>query len=406
MLPPVSCCVLGRGSTTAKRHRSKGLGQAGISDRRAIIRALASIASYLCADFYIQQIPERILIRTHNFDQKWISKEIRWHDFFEVAMDTYRASDSGTDGEGTSPFQKMIVSIDNDQPAATRSDTRYIITTKDNATIVQDFMEAKSLSLGMMGCEDNSPSSSSSQHNVVRPRQLPFEWRFQIKWYIPEELLMMHLEQMEDPMHYMIPYIRTEKEQLQSCEYAEVKSSKVVKNIAHRLLDDLHQEYSKNSTIDITIGTLLVRRGDKIKLCDTSLATMKNYLKCSFEPIRHKNTLVLYSTDEADANYTGTIRDIIENQIVDKASGSNHHRFLLLDDKIKEQLRRPEVPEMYWNNYHLFLIVKEVMNLSHFALNKHVLSGCKDCSPIRLCDDEMSAAECEEIQKNDFNKMY
>jgi len=357
--------------------------KAGINDREKIFDALANLAAYLCAELRVLA-PHEMLIPQHNFGRP-LSNTLHWYDFFNITQNRYSVSPSNGAAENTQqPFQKLPFSIENKpNPPNTNSSTRHIIATNNRTTLVKDFLLAKTYSMRMKCDAKEDPDrhamggtgSAATRNGTVHG----FEWRIDISWWGPRQDLRKHLQKnMKAVIHR--PYIRLPKSSIQDtlpkeCRYAEIKPSRRIKDLANIVWDDITRTYS---TKDVTFGTLMIRRGDKVTMCNTNLTKMKYFLQCSFEPVKDRDVLLLYTTDERDPAYTDAIQHMVEND----ARGNGKRRLLVLDGLIEERLQKPDVPVGYRNNYHLFSIAKELMARSKFALHQHLHTGCPECSPI------------------------
>mmetsp|Transcript_19676 Transcript_19676/g.55594 ORF Transcript_19676/g.55594 Transcript_19676/m.55594 type:complete len:501 (-) Transcript_19676:319-1821(-) len=366
-------------------------GRAGLTDRQKIFDALSNLAAYLCAELQVR-VPYYMLNAKHNFGEL-VSQDLRWYDFFSVLQNRHIESPPNNSISNQQSFEKVPLSL-KQLPYSRKLlrqivTKRRVITSNNETTLVQDFLLAKRISMEhdcgaeKVSHDANGAHVTTTRNEEIFNRTFGFEWRIDMNWYQARRVLRSHIQKtMSSVVHR--PHIQlsnyTDDIKPAACRYAEIQVSANLTNLSNIVWDDIERTYSNNYTKNITIGTLMIRRGDAVTSCNTNLTKMEHYLKCSFEPVKDRDIALLYTTNEADPAYTDAIKEMVENN----ASGKGKRRLLVLDGLIDKRLQEPDIPVGYRNNYHIFSIAKELMARSDFALHQHRRAGCLECSPIVL----------------------
>jgi hypothetical protein len=151
---------------------------------------------------------------------------------------------------------------------------------------------------------------------------------------------------------------------------------------------------SVNSTLQPPIiGYFHIRRGDAIGDCDTSLERLQQYLRCSFDSwysflqsssssslssIQHakrqRDLILLFSSDERDAQYRKSVAQLVyqqqQQQHASSSSSSSHNNTLprvsfvdldeLTNSMLQEEIRQGHAPVWRLNNFYLYQIMYQL----------------------------------------------
>mmetsp|Transcript_24187 Transcript_24187/g.68113 ORF Transcript_24187/g.68113 Transcript_24187/m.68113 type:complete len:284 (-) Transcript_24187:1852-2703(-) len=277
-------------------------------------------------------------------------------------------------------FQRVEFKIHSIHSPALNETTRHRIITSKPTKFGDHFQKAKMLAATSMECNSSS----------LQQRNRGFRWHIRSNWYKCKPYLYEYLNSMKELIH--------KPKRARGCPYATVNRSKRIEKIADRIWEDILATYAKNHTQQLIAGVLLVRRGDRLEECDTSLAKMKHFLKCSYKPVLGKDTLLLFTSNEADPSYSESIRHIVENDIEPQSSGNGlamhnaHnedggngiHQFAMLDEIILKKLGEMEGLASYQNNYHVFSIANALGERAHFKWHQRGRVGCVACDPVAI----------------------
>jgi hypothetical protein len=155
------------------------------------------------------------------------------------------------------------------------------------------------------------------------------------------------------------------------CSYTNKTSPLYVKHMA----DDIWNLIQTLGKPQAVVGSWHVRRGDAITLCNTTLGRMESYLLCSFNGTSSKPITLLFASDERNSEYRLGIQRLVEDL--------GHVTFVDLDEMvlkyIKGATRENERDESKSDNYHVFLLEKNLRTRAAFKLAHRRTISCKDC---------------------------
>jgi hypothetical protein len=315
-----------------------------------VISRFANLAGYLCANLYVD--PPHLLLHPKHNEGKPVSKDLTWADFYHF--------DFGFN-QTLLEMPKDFVSASDVKDLAGRSPEFSITTTFSNGNwelfhLLENYVSQQ---------VDNE---ESNRYFVWHIRS----WIFKMDLYQKED----PLQQLPMPLSFPHLWIRSPANDC-SCKYMDtqqLKPSEYINSIVQSVRNTIHDSQH--------VGVFHIRRGDSANWCNTSVATMKTYLECSFDDSTHLgNITVLLSTDERDLQY---IEQILS--VMDPLSFS-HIRIIWLDPMIRNHIQKEFVDQdprlkRLQNNYFVYAVTKEIRMYADFFMEQKRNISCPKCSPI------------------------
>jgi hypothetical protein len=300
----------------------------GLSDRHAIIAALADLAGSLCATLLFPP-PTEMLAARHNHGTP-VDPKMRWSDFFHISFlqdaspALYELSLHSSVGNQESYYQKSSFGP---------------------GTIVQDWHE-----LEMRSWQEEAK---------------PFLWTVP-HWYDVDGILG-HAMSMQQRSKSHLPALSGH----QGCRYTDETAAPVLAQIQETIWKEIQQ----TSPRDAAIGYFHIRRTDATKECLSILPKIDLYLSCSFQTIRpgQHNITILFASDAPSPIYRQGIRDMIENKY--------GMRFIDLDHMVERHLGA-EQPAYLQNNFVVYQIETMLQWRASFRLERRRQVACNDCDQV------------------------
>lgn len=319
--PPSSCCATCAHYENVLAISHATLGRAGLSDRYSMLRILANLAGALCARLHVGR-PCNLLSSKHNYGEQQLDCAIPWSRYFDVVWV------DKADGPVLIEHERISSQVER-----TNGSTVQLIDTKGSTSDRQ--LAAQYLTaLRIRG----------SNHQR-------FRWTWDVKNGLPLAALRSSLINrlvLSDLLgDELLPnlwgeaksktdkrghtswslYVHNESYASQACVYARQPVSVAIQQLAGRFMLDHRLEPR-------TFLSVHLRRGDATVQCDSSVARVVAWLKCSpfwQDPIpnasRHGRippsplTLLLF-TDETDASYLGDMTRALQGlQVLDRGAG-------------------------------------------------------------------------------------
>ena len=419
---------------------------AGLADRMSVLNSLASLAGYLCARFEWSS-PSQMLAKRHNHNQP-IAESTEWNDFFDA-----RWLQDGTPLWSTNTTTSSITNIG-------RSDQNHTIYSLQNWTLI---LECKTRSESLSQLEQieafslqHTDGTSSFlwiiDFNLYDMRgsmvsRLRGKAINQTTMSIPTTTTTIRTANITSTMAHStnstfpiadqtnrnnsIPRTTTDQaddneRMLPSlitmpvrwgCTYHELTipshTIPLVDEIWRTVLQQHQQRRASlpNATTTATttatantttprVGILHIRRGDTIKVCNTSLSRMASFLRCSFEGSDVLGPIVLlFSSDEQDPKYRQGIQRIIEEDDDDDGDATvssnvfRHVTFVDFDQLVQRQIQRliqqgrlpiRLLPVTTNNNFYIWKVqdwIRQTKPIA-FTLEQRRTWSCRDCDTI------------------------
>ena len=134
------------------------------------------------------------------------------------------------------------------------------------------------------------------------------------------------------------------------------------------------------SEIKSEFGTLHIRRGDAIQLCNTEINRVKDYLECSLKKCDSDFPVILF-TDESSETYFKNISDVLTSLNHKMINGEK-----LIKSVLETEVRNGRLSDKYINNFIQFEISLLIRYSSRYQMNQRRKENCNDCDDW-ICDD-------------------
>jgi hypothetical protein len=333
-----------------------GHGVAGLGDRFYIIMQLAQIAGYLCARLELPP-PSACLNIQHNH-YLHLSSDLIWQDFKNL---TFREDNSSVIVDPRlSSFDRNFSNwrktpLYDEQKY---SDWLYIVSDKNSDTL-KDYERLQNFSWQQ---EENSAIGfiweirSSYYSSTLNKNQLldpPLTIQNNSKYSVdmrPKHHVRKKKKDGSQPENKNIRSTATNHiETTNRCNYVQeiVPPSDMV-----LLMNRIKERILSISLQNATYGYFHIRRSDTIKVCNTTIAEIRNFLQCSLNGTERfgKNITILMGSDETDESYRQSVIGLSDDyshlQILD-ADKITH-------DVLTESIRSGVVNKKLDNNFYIY----------------------------------------------------
>ena len=246
-----------------------GQRQAGLGDRRTLLRASANLAASLCARLYVPP-PCRLLRAEHNMNEQSVSCRHTWSHYFNLSIDHDGRSPLADSHARDEVLRRPHVPINMTMPRFNRHSTRT-----RHRTDGREVIEGYDLAARM----------------VQQRAQLPFVWyveSYYFDWAAPLQahiLSLAHapggggggLARSRFPLPALVlPSVEeAQREGLRAaCRLVSVAEPPIVASALSRFADATGGPLGG-------LSVLHVRRGDQEPACDTRVLTIMGVLSCS-----------------------------------------------------------------------------------------------------------------------------
>ncbi len=409
--------------------------RAGLSDRFAVLSGTLQLAGYLCARVYLSR-PRFWLAPKHN-DGREVDVRVTWEDlnhFYFLDDDDDDQGNSSISSSSSSRRRRKSALVDwvndanvNMPPLVhkikrSRKYNKWLYVRTDNASHIGEHLERI--------------ESVSFSQNPTDPWR-GFLWDIRAYYYLWFGVLVSHMHQRQHPMTMMPPSWSDSKNSNnkssirmswrremqpfgvqsanQGCQYARADTPAPVLQILQQMFDHIQYNVTTSSFLSSTtthhlvtanktwIGYFHLRRGDTVRVCNTTLERMERYINCSLtQPLKvassnikhhHLQVILLFSSDETSAEYRQQVARMVE--------ASNHHQpdfdsttssritvsFVDVDQLgqyfLVQAIQQGTIPEwLLGNNFYLYRIVSMIEwrrpEIS-FRLEQR-RSTCPDCT--------------------------
>ncbi|GFH47101.1 hypothetical protein CTEN210_03576 [Chaetoceros tenuissimus] len=363
---------------------------AGLGDRKSIMKRLAQVAGYLCAQVVLPP-PSYLLTSDHNKGQD-ISTSLEWRDFYNLTFiqDNVPAIKSakqefGKDASTTMDWNDVPV-FDTTSNASQYKNWLHVISEdgqwkRDFAKVVDySFRYASSKNHGFIwewkgslhnadifkepldGPSADVKSTLSSNGDIYKPSMRPL------------------LE-----LYCSVNGIKNRtNEQCKGCVYTNDDVDPIMVKVMKKELEDRIQSLALDQSY---FGHLHIRRGDSINDCDTSIPSMKDFLHCSLNNTKDlgRNITLLMTSDEDDEEYRLKILSIF-----DKERSYSHISILDIDaiamNMLEDAIERKVIAQEVVSNYYIYNLEYMLRDWHSKVVDFHLIhrrSTCKKCIRIR-----------------------
>mmetsp|Transcript_226 Transcript_226/g.360 ORF Transcript_226/g.360 Transcript_226/m.360 type:complete len:479 (-) Transcript_226:1591-3027(-) len=350
---------------------------AGLGDRIIILKGLAQLAGYLCAEV-IMPPPKEQLTTIHN-NGRPISEELEWSDFINI---TFIQDGSPAIKSAKTLEDGITISSWSDIPAITFSgskDKDWLHVVSTDGKIRDDFQYLLKFSF-------------QQPHNAT----IGFVWEIHKEWYTADlwseqfpRLVDLEPER-ENADHdyydtkmrpFFSSYYRVHKnlkeKEKSACWYIKSDSPPTQMAMLQKRVLRRIEKYSLKNAI---FGTLHLRRGDVIDVCDTSVETMRQYFSCSLKNTETlgRNITLLLTSDEVDKQYRHDIMDLMKDY---------PHVSILDVDKIVTHVVREAadhgiISKALVNNYYTYEVENILRDKDSTFVRFHLMrrrNRCRNC---------------------------
>jgi len=371
----------------------------GLSDRKAIIKDLAQLAGYLCAELVLPPPSVNLSIK-HNY-KELVSNSVAWSDLYNITfMDGSHAIRS-LDINSTKNYSVQQQHQDHyhswsDVPVFSTSggtskykDWLHIVSTDGKTK--EDFRTVQNFSF-----RQEIDTIEKHKHTKKDPTTTAgFIWEIHKKWYQSDlweqklpELLRSIKQGLKEGHHHndMMPYLfqyykfhpEIRESKRQGCRYTNTDTvPSHIKTMQKRLV----RRIIRNSVDNTKHGILHVRRKDTIHECDTSVDRMREFLACSLNGTDSlgSNLTILLTSDEEDVEY--------RHEIIELADRYRHVSILDADELVKnivhEAVKNGVIDKGLDNNYYIFEVEQVLRGWENDFVKFHLVrrrsNKCKDC---------------------------
>ena len=348
-----------------KIYYSEASDGAGIGDRATILWNLAQLAGYLCAE--LDMPPPRDLLNPIHNDGEYVSPNVQWSDLYNLTF------------------------VQNNTMAIREHQFEYDFESRlklpvYHDPIYKDWLHAASTK-GKMRVDFEMLQNFSWQQS--ENLTTGFVWEIH-GFYFQSDLREAGLPELSAEIREevgqlyspsMRPYYKVEEAAGRgSCLYTHDDTRPSHLKVMEKLMERrIRMQSSENSIF----GSLHLRRGDSIDVCDTSLEALRQYLACSLNGTESlgRNITLLMTTDEKDVGYR---RDVLEI-----ARDYTHVSILDADEivlnTVTEAIRDGVINAELHNNFYIFEIEEVLRNVDSNFVQFHLIrrrSKCKDCVKI------------------------
>jgi len=317
----------------------------GLGDRQYVIRELAELAGYLCAQVIFPK-PAQIMTRLHNNWQR-LDIRIEWSDFFNLTF------------------------ADDNMPAV-RSD--------EFGNIPADYERVESQNGNWKKQFEEIQERSWRQ----RDGDKGIAWDISGGRFFENDLTYYELPRLPDDLRdilgsqynpeVMAPKVSKLKKKGALCQYT---NSNALPDKVEVMKTRLSEKIREMSPEDSVLGIMHLRRGDAINECDTSVAKVKEMLSCSLKGTENEgNITILLQSDEENIEY--------RQNIINLQNDFEHVKILDMDylakEVIKEAVASGDLHWMFNNNYYIFKVGSWVKGVK-FTLARRRMD-CNDCNTL------------------------
>jgi hypothetical protein len=425
--PPKLYRNCGSGRTTGGGYRNRIVFyekySAGLNDRRQLLQFLTSIAQFLCAKVVLADPPSGLLSVHHNNDQS-VNETLSWSDFFIYTPwipDDYEYDDDDDDdnnGSGSGGYTSLVLDYKEEQQqqeqqqAATvqvqstiHNKMNYV--PEINEIINLSFHTNQSFTWTIRGPMFPAISKSFQKHfrhlekQTQQTQIFPFEYTNlytqQHYGYNVQRAVQLLLQRLYTEFG-VVPAIRQEESSSSSSTISLSVSSDTTTETGGR---------AETSTPVVMLGSWHIRRGDAVKVCNTELDQLAQFVNCSFADVvattrassmnetTHRTTassslppsiVVFMTSDEKDPTYRLGILNLFDPY--------DNILAVDLDEWLQKQLATVQEdddlslvwPVSYHNNYHLFeleMAVLDALDLT-FQIEHRRKFSCPVCQKITI----------------------
>ena len=352
---------------------------AGLGDRKTVMKDLAQLAGFLCAEVILPP-PVYLLTPQHN-NGKTVSENLVWQDFYNL---TFQENNEPAIQDARREFGYKFNNWKNVPLFDTTShDSKYngwlhVVSTNDEWK--DDYYKILDYSY-LHGSED----------------EYGFIWELKGALYDADIFEEIRLNGPSDDVLSLLPknsYRPKMRPRLdvfcgingirikdcRGCVYTNEDVDPVhLKIMKKRLEKRIRNQALKNAYL----GHLHIRRGDAIDDCDTSVERMEEYFKCSLDDteVLGRNITLLMTSDEDDSEYRDEILSLINDD------DRYQHVSILDSDKIVKSIMKDAVESNLiakdmLNNYFVFDVEYLLQDWSSTLMDFHLVrrrSMCTDC---------------------------
>eukprot|EP00522_Entomoneis_paludosa_P000283 CAMPEP_0172473540 /NCGR_PEP_ID=MMETSP1065-20121228/68907_1 /TAXON_ID=265537 /ORGANISM="Amphiprora paludosa, Strain CCMP125" /LENGTH=463 /DNA_ID=CAMNT_0013231715 /DNA_START=180 /DNA_END=1571 /DNA_ORIENTATION=+ len=407
---------------------------AGLRDRWEVLRHLGNLGALLCARVLVPP-PHQALCKRHNGDQR-VSKALLWHDLVNYTLlgSSRRSHASPVLLSSWSSSENWTSTI---QTGNQSQEVRHFVTDKHETASLAEMYQHVPVLLSSLSSRANwtstiqtwnqsqevrhfvtdkheTASLAEMYQHVVKQRQRqrrsqsiqPLVWDIQppdtiwkfLRYTAQPQLVQMRQEELtrlNSTTHTKtrLPRLTQSKFRKDFCRtYVQQQYPPVLLQLAQTVVQQALSNVSstsRNTTTTTSFGFLHIRRTDTTQSCNTSLAKMEHFLKCSFSG-KHARAyfqdetqpplLMLVATDEPNITYRHEILALVQQQQSPRSSRIHavdvDH---LIATVLQHEIAAGRLPSHYDNNYTIFLVGRILADVSWFTLAQRRTLECPDC---------------------------